>query len=318
MIFLEMPNLSILLLALIIDQAFGEPPNAIHPVVWMGKLVKILMKGVKIAENNKVAGFLFGMMVTLITVSVFAAAIYLLLAWISGVSILAYIMVGALLFKCTFSLRGLRMAAEKVKRLLERDKLPEARSAVIALVGRDTAKLDSGQVVSATVESVAENSCDSFVAPLLFFVLLGVPGAIAYRAVNTLDNSIGFRGKYEFIGKFAARLDDVVNFIPARINAFLFVFAAILTGKNYRGAWRIMWRDHRNTSSPNGGWTMGAMAGALGVQLEKIRYYKLGDIKKERLPITIGYSLSMMLATAVIWIVLLVAGQVGYYVLTQA
>jgi adenosylcobinamide-phosphate synthase len=314
----DMPNVLVLLLALVIDQAIGEPPNAVHPVVWMGNSVSFLMKGAKIAGDSKAGQFIYGMLVSLVTIGIFTAASYFLLAWIRSLSLLAYVIVGAILLKCAFSLKELRNAAVKVRRLLEGNKIPEARAAVKALVGRDTTQLDSGQVASATIESVAENSCDSFVAPLLFFIFLGVPGAFVYRAVNTLDNSIGFRGKYEYLGKFAARLDDVVNFIPARINAFLFVVAALFNGKDFRGAWRIMFRDHGKTASPNGGWTMGAMAGGLGVRLEKINYYKLGDNRNTLTPRTIDISLDIMTITAVVWTVILVGGQAGYYVLTQA
>ena len=318
MIFLDMPNLFILLLALVIDLTLGEPPNPVHPVVWMGNFIKLLMKGSGGPGRSRAVQFVYGLMVSLVTNGVFSAAAYFLLAYLRSLSVLAYILVGAVLFKTTFSFRGLGKAALQVKDLLVENKLPEARSAVRALVGRDTTKLDGSQVVSATVESVAENSCDSFVAPLLFFLLLGVPGALAYRAVNTLDNSIGFRGKYEYLGKFAARLDDVVNFIPARITAFLFVLAGWISRNDIRGAWMVMFRDHGKTASPNGGWTMGAMAGALGVQLEKIGYYKLGDSRNSLSSSTIDRSMTVMTLMAVLWTLLIVIGEVGIYVFTQA
>jgi adenosylcobinamide-phosphate synthase len=318
MTFFDIPNLLILLLALLIDLVLGEPPNPVHPVVWMGKLVSLLMKGAPGSQRSRTAQFLYGVIVTVLTIGIFSVAAYFVLAYIRNLNIVAYILVGAVLFKTMFSLRGLGKAALRVKNLLIEDKLPEARAAVKALVGRDTTQLDSGQVVSATVESVAENSCDSFVAPLLYFLLLGVPGALAYRAVNTLDNCIGFRGKYEYLGKFAARLDDVVNFVPARITAFIFVVAGWISRNDIRGAWRIMFRDHSKTASPNGGWTMGAMAGALGVQLEKVGYYKLGDSGNLLLPATIDASVTIMMLMALIWTLVLVILQVGFYVFIQA
>jgi adenosylcobinamide-phosphate synthase len=311
------PGIFILLLALFIDLVLGEPPNPVHPVVWIGNFVNLLMKAPVYQNRSRAFQFIYGVCVVLLTVGLFTTATYFLLWWLKEISILAYIIVGAVLFKCMFSLRGLRQAALRVKRLLVQHKLPEARSAVRALVGRDTTQLDEGQVVSAAVESVGENCCDSFVAPLLFFVFLGVPGAVAYRAINTLDNSIGFRGKFEYLGKFAARLDDVVNFIPARLNGLLFVTAAWISCNDARGAWRIMFRDHRKTASPNGGWTMGAMAGALEVQLEKLNYYKLGDPQKKLLPGTIKASVTIMMLTAAVWTLVLIIGQVGYHVLTQ-
>jgi adenosylcobinamide-phosphate synthase len=316
MIFFDRLDLCILLLALVIDLTLGEPPNPVHPVVWMGNLIKLLMKGAG-SIAHRIPQFIYGLMVSLVTIGIFSIAAYFLLFYIRTLSVVAYILIGAFLFKTTFSLRGLGKAALRVKKLLVDNKLPEARSAVRALVGRDTINLDSSQVVSATVESVAENSCDSFVAPLLFFLLLGVPGALAYRVVNTLDNSIGFRGKYEYLGKFAARLDDVVNFIPARITAFIFVLAGWLSRNDIRSAWRVMFRDHGKTASPNGGWTMGAMAGALGVQLEKIGYYKLGDSNKLLDAATIDRSIAIMTLMAVLWTLLIIIGEVGIYVFTQ-
>ena len=318
----DMPELLILLLALVIDQALGEPPNPVHPVVWIGNFIKLLMKApvARVQDQNRrrAIQFLYGVFVVLLTTGLFTTAAFFLLWWLKGASTLAYILVGAMLFKAMFSLQGLRQAALKVRNLLLQQKLTEARAAVRALVGRNTAQLDEGQIVSAAVESVGENCCDSFIAPLLFFLFLGVPGAVAYRAVNTLDNSIGFRGKFEYLGKFAARLDDAVNFIPARLNALLFVIAAWFCRKDVGGAWHIMLRDHRHPASPNGGWTMGAMAGALGVQLEKIGYYKLGDDRRPLVPAVIDASIAIMMGTAVIWTLVLAAAQVGYYVLTQA
>ena len=316
MILSHMPDLWILPLALVLDVAIGEPPNALHPVVWMGNLIGLLMKAPVYSNRSKVFQFLYGVVVVAVTVALFGAGAYFLLAFLRSLNIIAYVIAGAILLKMAFSVRALRAAAIGVKGLLADGKLPEARSAVKALVGRDTAELDEGQIVSATVESVAENTCDSFVAPLFYFVFLGVPGALAYRAINTLDNSIGFRGKYEYLGKFAARLDDVANFVPARITASIFVLAAFICRKDAVNAWRIMVRDHKKTASPNGGWTMGAMAGALDVSLEKVGHYRLGDSRDPLLPATIDASLNIVILLVGIWTVLVIAGRLGYYAVT--
>jgi adenosylcobinamide-phosphate synthase len=131
--------------------------------------------------------------------------------------------------------------------------------------------------VAATIESVAENASDSFVAPLFWFALLGLPGAVFYRAVNTLDAMIGYRGKYEWLGKTAARLDDALNFVPARITAGLLLAAAWLQRRDVRRAMRILARDGSRTETPNAGRPMAAMAGVLGVELTKPGHYRLGD-----------------------------------------
>jgi adenosylcobinamide-phosphate synthase len=309
-----MDVLLILLLALAIDLALGEPPRVIHPVVWMGRVVSFLIKGGGTLSPK--VQFLYGLGVVLVTVGAFAVPVYFILFYLKGLSLVAYVVLAAVILKTSFSLKGLRRSALRVRSLLAEDKLAEARFELRSLVSRDTSKLDKSLMVSATVESVAENECDSFVAPLFYFLLFGVPGAIAYRVINTADAMIGRHGKFEYLGKFAARLDSVVNFIPARITALIIVLAAGLRKRNASGAWRIMLRDRRRTESPNAGWTMGAIAGALGVQLEKVGYYKLGDNHNSLSLRTIDASLQIVMTTALIWSLLIILAEVIYHVAT--
>ncbi len=171
-------------------------------------------------------------------------------------------------------------------------------------------------MVSATVESVSENSCDSFFAPLFYFVFLGVPGAIAYRVINTLDAMIGHHGEFEYLGKFAAKLDMVVNFIPARLAALALLMACWLCRKNTPAAWEMLIRDHGKTESPNAGWTLSVMAGTLGVQLEKVGYYKLGDRKQSLSIDTIDISIKLILIAAFLGSLVIILGEVIYHVVT--
>jgi len=189
------------------------------------------------------------------------------------------VLLQAVVLKTTLALRGLGEAAERVAAALDRGELATARAALSRdLVSRRTDDLAAGQVASAAVESVAENLTDGFVAPLGFFLLLGLPGALVYRAINTADAMLGYReGPLEEFGKVAARLDDLLNLVPARWSACAIVLAAPFAGGDARGALRVMRRDHRRTASPNAGWTMAAMAGGLGVALEKPAAYRLGD-----------------------------------------
>jgi adenosylcobinamide-phosphate synthase len=309
-----MELLFILLLALTIDLTLGEPPNVIHPVSWMGKVISFLVKGG--TSRRRVAQFVYGLVIVLLTIVIFVAPVYFLLSYLKGLNLVAYVLAGAVLLKISFSLRGLRHTAIKVRNWLQKDKLTEARFELRSLVGRDTARLDKSLMISATVESVAENACDSFVAPFLYFLLLGVPGAVAYRVINTLDAMIGHHGEFEYLGKFAARLDTMVNFIPARITALTIVVAAWICKKNASGAWQIMLRDRSKTESPNAGWTMSAIAGALGVQLEKVGYYKLGDNQNSLSLSSINASLRIMMTSALIWSLLLTAVEVIYHVTT--
>jgi len=289
----------ILLLALTIDFVLGEFPNPVHPVFWVGQVISLELK--LAPQPGRRAQLIYGAIIVILTVSLLAAGIYFLLDYLSEVNTAVYLVVAALLLKTTFSIKGLHRAALKVKGSLDEEDLGRARDAVRSLVSRDTSQLDEQQVVSATVESAAENTCDSFVAPLFYSLFLGVPGAVAYRVVNTFDAMIGYHGKYEYLGKVAARLDDVLNFIPSRISALLIVAAAYLRGQDGKRAWRTMLRDHGKTESPNAGWPMSAAAGALGTRLEKVGHYQLGDPNSPLAPGTIVSAVSLVTAVAIMW-----------------
>ena len=180
-------------------------------------------------------------------------------------------MVGAALLSTTFAVKMLHQAAFRVRDLLDTGDLDQMRANMSSLVSRDPSRLTAQQAGAAAVESVSENMSDSFIGPWLAFALFGLPGAVAYRAINTLDSMIGYHGSYEFLGKTAALLDDLVNLIPSRLTGIFIVAASVvLPGQNPKTSWRIMWRDHGLTESPNAGWPMSGMAGALGVQLEKV------------------------------------------------
>jgi adenosylcobinamide-phosphate synthase len=176
-----------------------------------------------------------------------------------------------------FAVRALRDAAFAVRDALERGDLEGARRGLGSLCSRDARALDREALVAATVESVAENASDSIVAPLFYFAFFGVPGAALYRASNTLDAMIGYRGRYEWVGKIAARADDFLNLVPARVTALLLLIAGVFTGARVRRGLAILRRDGARTESPNAGRPMAAMAGLLGVRLEKADHYALGD-----------------------------------------
>jgi len=294
--------LLIVSLALAIDLVFGEPPRIIHPVVWMGKVTSFLKKGN--TGQSPVAQFLYGLGIVLVTVGLFAVPAYLMLLYLRSLSFVAYVIVGAVLLKSTFSVRELRRAALGVKELLLEDKLDEARFELRSLVSRDTRGLPKPLLVSAAVESVAENTSDSFIAPLFYFLLFGVPGAIAYRVVNTLDAMVGYRGEYEYLGKFASRLDDILNFIPARLTALLLIMATFLSRRNGQMSWRVALREHAKTESPNAGWSMAAVAGALNMQLEKVGHYKLGKVNAPPVPETIDNSLKLAQIAMLVWVLI--------------
>jgi adenosylcobinamide-phosphate synthase len=293
-----------------IDLVIGEPQNALHPVVWMGRWIGW---GERHAPKARpVIVFLYGAGVVVLGMALVvllalgvgagvqgltAAATGAGLQWLPRV---AWIVVSAWLLKSTFALRALVMAARSVQAALAAGDLAEARRRLSwHLVSRNTSTLDEGLVAAATVESVAENFGDGVVAPLLAYALFGVPGALAYRFANTADAMLGYHdARREYLGKFAARLDDMLNFVPARLAAGCLLLGAALTGADAAQGWRVMWRDHGRTASPNAGWPMSAMAGALGVTLEKVGHYRLGDGAAPAAE-TIARSLRVMIVAAV-------------------
>lgn len=298
-----MENILVLVLALIWDIALGEPPRWMHPVVGLGKIISLQLRLAPF-RVRPLLQFIYGAVTVIITLSLLTVSCYFLLSYLKGINLALYLVAGAYLLKSSFSLKELHLAALRVKRDLEKDNLPKARADIKALVGRDTASLEKTLLISATVESVAENTSDSFVAPLFFFLLLGIPGAIAYRIVNSYDSMIGYRGKYEYLGKFAARLDDLFNFIPARITAGLTILAAFLSRRCTRSTWQILLRDHGKTRSPNAGWPMSAAAGALQVQLVKVGFYSLGDDKKALDTGMITSGIQLMQIAAFTWVLM--------------
>jgi adenosylcobinamide-phosphate synthase len=294
-----------LLLALLLDLAFGEPPDALHPVAWMGKAAALLGR---IFRGRSPAGqFVSGLLVTLMTIAIFGLPVYYVMAWLTEINTILYVVAGAALLKTTFSLRGLHRAARRVSDRLKANRLDEARYELRALVSRDTGSLSPTGVASAAVESVAENASDSFVAPLFYFLIFGLPGAIAYRVVNTMDAMFGYHGEYEYTGKFAARLDDILNYIPARLTALLLTAAAGLLRRHGRRAWQTMRQDHALTESPNAGWPMAAAAGALGVRLEKAGAYVLGNDAPPPEISTIDRSLKLMQMATTFWVIICLA-----------
>ncbi len=265
------------LLALLIDITLGDPPNRFHPTAWMGNLIAFL--GRSRPRGKPGAELLYGGLLMLVGLTLTGGIGYGLAWLIAKTPIpLSWLLTAAVL-KLTFSFRGLERAAGEVQAALENDNLPEARRLLSwHLVSRDTSALTASQVTGAAVESVAENASDSLVAPLFFFVLGGLPLALAYRFANTADAMLGYHDpEREWFGKIPARLDDVLNFIPARLTGLLLICGAGLSGSSASNAWKVMWQDAHKTASPNAGVPMSAMAGALSIELEKVGYYKLGD-----------------------------------------
>ncbi len=274
----------ILTLACLLDLLFGDPHWLYHPVQAIGFLItrweRLLWRLFRLREpqdmdrgRKKFAGFFLVLLVLLCTLSGIMLSLRLLEHFL-GIWAARLLQ----LFWCAQLLAAHSLFAEsrKVYTALKKEGLAAGRRAVSMIVGRDTEALDESGVVKAAVETVAENTSDGVVAPMLFFCCFGLPGMFFYKAVNTMDSMVGYRNaRYYDFGTAAARLDDLCNFLPSRISGILMVFSAGICGLFYRNApvfsfrnaWRIFLRDRRKHKSPNSAQTEAACAGALSVQL---------------------------------------------------
>ena len=251
------------------------------------------------APTSRNGGFIIGVMILLLVTGFWGGAAYFAAAGLRDVHQVAYVLVGGFLLKTTFSVKMLHQTAARVRELLTAGDMAGVRAQMSSLVSRDPSQLTAEQATAATVESVSANIADSIIGPWLAFALFGLPGAVAYRAINTLDSMIGYHGRYEYLGKASARFDDLVNLIPSRLAGLLLVVASlVLPGQKASDAWRIMLRDHGKTESPNAGWTMSGMAGALGVELEKADHYRLGDATRQVEPEDITRTVRTMYVVA--------------------
>lgn len=263
-----------LLLALALDALFGDPPNRFHPVAAMGAFIRWAAS--RAPARGPARQIIYGAGLMLVGTALFALPLVALHNVLRPYPWLA-VLVNAVLLKAVFSMRRLLEAGREVEAALEKNDLPEARRVVSRhLVSRDTRTLGAGHIASAATESLAENLPDSFIAPLLAFALGGLPLAWAYRFVNTADAMIGYHDeRHEYLGKCAARLDDVLSWLPSRLCGVLLVLCAPFAHGDWRSAGRVMLAQHARTASPNAGWPMSAAAGALGVTLEKLNHYRL-------------------------------------------
>jgi adenosylcobinamide-phosphate synthase len=296
------PRPGALLLAVGLDLVAGEPPDCWHPVRWVGRALAWADARARSRTVGEGA----------VSVVALAAAAAVAATAVAGVAHRlgrASVLVEALALKPAFAIRRLGTAAAAVQAALRAGDLTGARGLTGRdLVSRDTTGLDAAEVAGAAVESVAENLGDSVAAPLLAYALGGLPAAWVYRVVNTADAMWGYRNaRYERFGKAAARLDDVLNLVPARVAAVSIAAGAVAAGEDVRRALRIARRDGGMTASPNAGWPMAAMAGALGVTVTKRGAYCLGGEAAPATPDAIGRSLRVFAAgTAVIVAVALV------------
>ncbi len=268
-------HLCALFIGFLIDLIVGDPQGLPHPVRLVGKLIEALEKRLRAAFPKSPGGeFRAGLLLVVVVTGASTGAVLLLL-WLCGlVSPVLSFALETLLCWQFLAVKSLRVESMKVYRALKEGDIAGARRAVSMIVGRDTEGLDEAEVARAAVETVAESASDGIVAPLVFMALGGAPLGMLYKAANTLDSMVGYlNDRYLYFGRAAARTDDVLNFVPARLAGVLMCLAAYVSGFDGRNAFRIFFRDRKKHKSPNSAHTEAACAGALGLRLGGTNFY---------------------------------------------
>lgn len=286
-----MINLAIIIMAIayILDLIIGDPYSFPHPVRYIGSLIrkieKIIRKKAKTPKQLKVGGFvLWG-----VTVGVTFIVTQLVISFFVY-SKITYIIVASIILYTTLATKCLADESKKIYEVLKTGDIEKSRIQLSYIVGRDTTNLNEQEIVRATVETVAENTVDGIIAPMMYGFIGGPSLAMAYKAINTLDSTVGYKNeKYKDIGFASAKIDDIANYAPARITPFFMMIASFLLGFNSKDTIKIAIRDRKNHKSPNCAYPEGSVAGALGIQLggtnvyfgEKVYKPTIGDKKRE-------------------------------------
>ena len=274
-------SILVVFFALVLDFAVGDPRNKFHPTAWIGSLIAKLAPHTKHSSENLEK--LGGVFIILISSGIVVSLLIFLnigikLITIDYMYIIISIIAGGILLKTTIAIKGMERHALAVVTALEQDNISSARDNLSMIVKRNTKNLDKNHVFSGVLESVSENTVDGITGPLFYFAIFGLPGAFVYRVINTADSMIGYKTDiFKNVGWFAANCDKILNYIPSRLTGLIMILSAMILGNNWRKSCEIMIRDGRKTKSPNAGYPMAAIAGALGAKFEKIDHYSLGD-----------------------------------------
>jgi adenosylcobinamide-phosphate synthase len=268
-------------LAILLDFKFGDPKNKYHPTAWIGTLIAKLTPLAK-NENPSIEKFggicIVAITSGLVILLLFALNIGITLITIDYVSLIVFVIVGGLLLKTTIAIHGMEKHAKSVLESLDDENLDLARTHLSMIVKRNTKNLDKNHVLSGVLESISENTVDGITGPLFYYALFGLPGAFVYRVINTADSMIGYKTDiFKNVGWFAATCDSILNYIPSRLTGLTMVISAAILQNNWKESYKIMVRDGKKTESPNAGYPMAALAGALETKFEKINHYKLGN-----------------------------------------
>ena len=291
--------------ALLLDFLVGDPKTKYHPTAWMGKLIASLVPFAK--NNSEKRELLGGILIVSIVVTIVSTLLVVLdvgisLLSVDIVSLIISIVVGSILLKTTIAIRGMQRHALAVVDAVEKGDLDSARNHLSMIVKRDTKNLDKNHILSAVLESVSENTVDGVTGPLFYYAVFGLPGAFVYRAINTIDSMIGYKTTiFKNMGWFGAKCDTVLNYVPSRLTALVMILGALILGYNWKESLYIMRRDSRKLASPNAGFPMAVLAGALGTRLEKMNYYTIGNGSIEFTKSHITSAVTLMKASSILF-----------------
>jgi len=267
--------------AIILDLVVGDPRNKYHPTAWIGNFIGNLVPLFK-NENLQLEKF-GGILIVIISTVVIGGLLIVLNLKLDSMignellTIIITIIVGAILLKMTIAIRGMEKHALAVAEALENDDIDEARANLAMITKRKTKDLDKNHILSGVLESISENTVDGVTGPLFYFALFGLPGAFVYRVINTIDSMIGYKTEmFRNLGWFGANCDNVLNYLPSRITGLVMVLASMLLGNDWKQSYQILKKDSSKTSSPNAGYPMAALAGALDTKFQKIDHYTIG------------------------------------------
>ena len=303
------------ILALFLDFFFGDPKNRYHPTVWIGKLIGKFVPYARstnplIEKINGIILLVSVIVIVSIPIIFFSSTIKYLENFDSnglykilflGLSIIS---VGVLL-KTTIAIKGMENHASKIMTALSKNDLDDARVKLSMIVKRNTKNLDKQHIISATLESISENIVDGITGPLFYFSIFGLLGAFVYRTVNTADSMIGYKTEiFRNVGWFGANCDKTLNFLPSRLTSLVMVLSCIMLKKDWRHSIYIMKRDGSKTESPNAGYPMATLAGALGIRFEKIEHYVLGDGNSEISEKHFKSAISIMKITSILFVLI--------------
>lgn len=316
---IEIPIL-ILVGAILIDLVFGDPKNRYHPTAWIGALIATLAPAAKKMRSEKIGGALVTLAAVFVVVLLVISYEYLARSFDGIAFTILIIVLSGMLLKTTIAIRGLETHGRQVMNLLSKGDLQAARLHLAMLVKRNTKDLDRNHIASGVLETTSENIVDGITGPLFYYALFGIVGAFVYRTINTIDSMMGYKDTiFKNIGWFGANCDKMLNFLPSRITGYVMVLAAALVGADWRGSLVTLKCDGKRTESPNAGYPMAAMAGALGTRFEKVGHYTLGngttelDMKQFEIAIRMVKVTSVLFCAIVVIPIIVILSALGWW-----